>query len=225
LKFPVKEEYKEQAQRGEIYLCQHSIQKYFKPEMAEKIHTISPDHTKISTIQQLVNFLWDFDNESNRTRWDNAPFRILYRRVLEFYREIGKDEEEMASLDLYLKHNFVLTNWLIPYPGGGKFIQTQNKCWLFTGFYHLRLYKDRKLVGKSIGPESLWNRTSNRPKRYRHQQPDESKYMANWALVHDYQTFHMKCKPNDMKPKMLSYDGDLAEIGEGLEARWQTLQG
>jgi hypothetical protein len=79
-----------------------------------------PDRTKVRSLLGLVNLLWDLDDGTTRGRWEQYAYRVLYRRARALVRlHVGQSYE--AKLHEFLKRQFVLTHWILPFPNTQRF--------------------------------------------------------------------------------------------------------
>ena len=79
-----------------------------------------PDRTKVQSLQDLVDLLWDVDDGQERGRWEKYAYRVLYKRALELCRQhLGA--QYVRKFEQVVKREFVLFHWILPFPNSQRF--------------------------------------------------------------------------------------------------------
>ena len=84
------------------------------------------NRTKIRTLQQLVDFLWDFDDGQPRVQWSDRAYRQLHQQALTIL-QIHLGAEAAQRIHDGIKRIFILTNWMVPYLSNSRFIQRNGR--------------------------------------------------------------------------------------------------
>jgi hypothetical protein len=250
IKDEIRPEFCEAALNGSIMLCKRSLKKVLLPnDDKEKslVYTISANRSKVKTIQQLVDLLWDFDDGIPRTSWNNRGFRGIHRRALDV---VKKSSGKVVAGHLHdrVKRLFITSNWIIPYPSKDKFLQRggpHGKDRLWISVYHREWAYEYKL-GASISFSQLCETTGDvRPSiKYEWRRPqlelersrkeeflveygkDGSvllpvEYMGAWGLVEESTGSDMDCIPADGPVLVNKGDNRIEAFEQELSRLWE----
>jgi hypothetical protein len=133
-----------------------------------------PDRTKIRTLQQLINLLWD-SGGSDRGRWEKYSYRVLYEQARRLVRQhVSKSCE--ASFHEFNKRQFVLTNWILPFPNTQRFWRGTAGCKEFVAVQH------RRLARAQIVKRLRWAQLQRMHERYS-KQFSRNAWMGGWNLA------------------------------------------
>jgi hypothetical protein len=227
----VRPEFEKKASQGEIGLYYASIQEHFKPESISTLHIIEPRRTKTKTIEDLVFFLWDdrLDDELDRGRWEDAPFRIFARRAINIITEhCGKAARHKFRDDI--KRYFIATHWLFPQPTQTKFVQRgkgkQIQC---IAVYHLRLAFSRRFHNTTVNPSFTYQLSQQSPTLFRPKREEsyiklreENAYMPDWRMVDGGKGPLMNQDIAIEEEDGLLYSSGLLEIQGMLDLKWRA---
>ena len=60
------------------------------------------DRTKVRTLHDVVDLLWDLDDGQERGRWEKYTYRVLYQRALELVRlHVGRSNFNLRRYRRY----------------------------------------------------------------------------------------------------------------------------
>jgi hypothetical protein len=143
LKKEIQPEFQEAALAGDVMLCAHSLQRVFPPEPAEPgrepelalLYMVASNRSKVRTVKEIVDFLWDFNDRHLRKQWEGQGYRSLHQRALELVR-LHCGGTVADELHVRIKHIFVLTTWVVPYPNEQQFFQKNCGARLWLSIYH-----------------------------------------------------------------------------------------
>jgi hypothetical protein len=166
---------------GKVMLCWDSIIEVVHVEEPESGGTRikgmdlrHPDRTKIRTLQQLINLLWD-SGGSDRGRWEKYSYRVLYEQARRLVRQhVSKSCE--ASFHEFNKRQFVLTNWILPFPNTQRFWRGTAGCKEFVAVQH------RRLARAQIVKRLRWAQLQRMHERYS-KQFSRNAWMGGWNLA------------------------------------------
>jgi hypothetical protein len=147
----VQEEFHEDALQGRIALCYTEVQRVFTPKAWEKIYISNCKSTKVKSIEDLVNLLWEFGDGRVRQGWEDLRFRFLYQEMVHLLSAHNELAEHTAEIRAGFKRFFIANSWLIPYPTPTKFFQTnkQNKS-IWVSIYHYRLARSGPVNNEQV---------------------------------------------------------------------------
>ena len=116
--------YVEDAVAGKIMLCSDALNQVLTPYASrygwEGLEIKYPDRTKVQSLQDLVDLLWDLDDGQERGRWEKYAYRVLYKRALELCRQhLGA--QYVRKVEQVVKREFVLFHWILPFPNSQRF--------------------------------------------------------------------------------------------------------
>src|SRR5260370_37669705 len=97
-----------------------------------RLQFVFANRAKVRTVEQLVDFLWDFNDGHSRTQWANRGYRGLHRQALEIV-QIHCGAEAAKRVHDGIKRIFVLTNWVVPYLNETKFLRrgdSKRRLWM-----------------------------------------------------------------------------------------------
>jgi len=231
----------QEAEKGQLPLCEKSIQLLFTDEARAKMKVVTSARIKTKSIKLLVSRLWGIrdQNQNQRGPWENIPFRVLCLRAVELV-------EEHCSLQLgkafhnTLQRYFIATNWLMPHPRDSQFFQkNQQKETMWIAVYHRRMIHSAVKWDANISLDLLLSTTLKEPTRYRYKgrpigsierMSDEKRqeckqleyeYMPDWHIAYGDNGFIMRGSPDEQLADYLLPDATLSMVGEALERVWQ----
>ena len=89
-----------------------------------ELHYVAAPRT-CPTAQDLVDFLWDYDDGHHRKRWENYPYWALCRQAYQITQaQYGKEVAD--SFHDTVKRYFLLTSFIIPFANNERFWPTLN---------------------------------------------------------------------------------------------------
>ena len=227
-------ECREDALTGKIMLCKTSLESVILPldgqEEGCRLQFVFANRAKIRTVEQLVDFLWDFDDGHSRAQWANRGYRGLHRRALEIV-QIHCGAEAAKRVHDGIKRIFVLTNWVVPYPNETKFLRRgDSKRRLWMSICH------QDWIGRPadeiIPFGELWREAQDGRRRTRHFLPDtprpdyacrQPEYMSGrWVLYEERFPCFMTALPGESEHFGHQSGVDIGAWGERLEEQWQA---
>jgi hypothetical protein len=141
----VRKEFQDDALQGRIAFCYTEIQRIFTAEAWENIWISNCKQTKVQSLEELVNLLWEFSDGRVRKQWENLRFRFLYEEMV-YLLTPHLPAHDLAEIRDLFKRFFIANSWLIPYPTRTKFFETNHwKQQIWVGIYHYRLARHKRL--------------------------------------------------------------------------------
>jgi hypothetical protein len=231
----IRKEFQDDALQGRIAFCYTEIRRIFTPEAWENLWISNCKQTKVQSIEELVNLLWEFNDGRVRKGWENLRFRFLYEEMV--YLLIPHlPAHELAQFRDMFKRFFIANSWLIPYSTPTKLFQTNHwKQQIWVGIYHYRLAKHNKLnqEHRVIQMASLIQTVLQDPTHYPpfpRQYPNDHVYYSYPRHIIDgtpeqfiewSKDWWYKCDEYEINPKIEIPDWDLAD-SESMPARQRT---
>ena len=233
IKGEIRKEHLESALAGKVMLCKSSLEPILSPwEGGEprQLHIADANRTKIRTVKQLVDFLWDFDDDHKRTQWANRSYRRLHQRALKVV-QVHCGAEAAERVHDGIKRIFVLTNWVLPYPNETKFFrQGDFKQRLWMSICH-RDWAGRRanevIPFRELCAEMRDGKRKARYYTYGKFSPGYhrrvSEYMGGrWVLHQQIFPAEMRAIPGESEHFGHQSEVDMAAWGERLEQQWQA---
>lgn len=167
---------------GKVMLCWDSIIEVVHVEdshsggiLIKGMDLRHPDRTKTRTLEQLINILWDSDDGTERGRWEKYSYRVLYEQARQLVRQhVSKSGE--ASFHEFSKQQFVLTNWILPFPNTQRFWRGSSGHKEFVAVQH------RKLAKAQIVKRFRWAELQQIHERYS-KRFGRNTWMVGWGLA------------------------------------------
>jgi hypothetical protein len=235
IKDDIQPAYREDALAGKIMLCKTTLENILLPQDNNtdraRIHIVRVNRIKIRTVQQLTDFLWDFDDGQLRTQWDQRSYRSLHQRALDIVR-IQCGTAAAARVHDGIKRIFVLTNWVIPYPSQTKFFQRgDRKQRLWLSIYH-KDWADIYTADDTIPFSQLCTHLNDDKHRARHyysidddlnmREYRNAQYMGgSWALVEEKVGTSMTALPGESSYFGAQSEVSIVDWGARFEEIWQ----
>jgi hypothetical protein len=87
---------------------------YLESIMADRVHLVSGNRCRFQKRNDLVDFLFDYDDGLVRTSWENVGFRKLYQRAHKGLGKAGGKEFGRQAKQMLCDYH-----WVLPYPHSG----------------------------------------------------------------------------------------------------------
>jgi hypothetical protein len=221
----------EQAANGDLMLC-YSILKEHCPTLFTDDNSVSIVNVRRSKFKSpwlIASFIWGFDDQQRRDRWENAPFRVLYKRAVELINDHGYlyDKTEFHKITLLY---FLITHWLFPYPSSTKFVQTTHeRRIMWTGTWSNKMYAAPLVSDQTYtlnrplnGREQLWpNRPLGGRDRLKSLQ-EVIRRTGTWRSLYPESRPYQECNPSDLVGQYISFNESVAAISITLEEMFKV---
>ncbi len=175
------------------------------------------NRTKVRTLHDVVDLLWDLDDGQKRGRWEKYTYRVLYRRALELVRlHVGRSYE--GKIHEFNKKQFVLTHWILPFPNTQRFWRSRDSsCKEFVAVQH-RLDQYVRAKGGRVQWEALQqgNQLYEKKEQYCMEERPIG-WMPAWFLAGEAQGVRGE------QPR-LETPCEAAEIAEHLYSDWDEYE-
>ncbi|KAJ5091028.1 hypothetical protein N7532_009712 [Penicillium argentinense] len=111
----IRPEFQSIAETGQVALSKPSLQRVLKDTHWPSA-ILTGNRCGIRRVDHLFAWLWGLHpDEYSRLHWAHKPYRTPYRRCVVKIQEIY-GEEIATSWQACLKHRFLSTHWMLPYP-------------------------------------------------------------------------------------------------------------
>jgi hypothetical protein len=221
----VRAERLEEALDGRVMLCWDSLTDALEPEEnvsydgewwnMKGLRLRYTNRTKVRTLRDVVDLLWDIDDGQERGRWEKYTYRVLYRRALELVRlHVGRSYE--GKVHEFNKKQFVFTHWILPFPNTQRFWRSRSGCKEFVAVQHrLNTY----IIVRGV--EVQWEELQQGNQRYEREEQSRTKrpvgWMPAWFLAnrnHGVLGQH----------PLMETPCEAVEIAEHLYSRWDEFE-
>lgn len=113
-------ERKDEVQQGMITFCHESLSEI----MDRGLYLISGNRCAVKRPEQLYHILFDFDDQINRTHWNDKPFRVLYQRAMGGLQAVGNQNTRLdRDFKAALQASLFKYHWILPYPSANGLTQ------------------------------------------------------------------------------------------------------
>jgi hypothetical protein len=221
----VRAEKVEEALSGRVMLCWDSLAEVLRAEedVAEEGEAPTQlkglwlqytDRTKVRTLQDIVDLLWDIDDGQERGRWEKYTYRILYKRARELVRlHVGRSYE--VKVHEFSKRQFVLLHWILPFPNTQRFWRTQYKRKAFIAVQHsFSSYGWPRQHGDSIS----WEQIQELTVQYSAQ---ESSSKGAW--MHGWHLASALARPEQQRA-LVGVPYEAVEVADDLYSSWEGIE-
>lgn len=214
-----------------------NLESQFQPELDllrlgedSTIHMVTPFQTRFKKVEDSLAFIWGFNDDQRRDRWEDIPFRMLFKSTMEAF--INKFNTKYAlAFQEKVKRYFVATTWIFPYHTPTKFIQRNHYSEIiWTGYYHRRLAKGIRYAKNiqdtmqqiNLPISKVWGTVLPEPTHYRAKKPGDS-YMPDWKIVEGNPgkpNLMWKYSVTDLTSPLALFTDELPTIQQRLEKEW-----
>ena len=220
IKNNIQPEHQSAVLAGNVILCWESLKEVLIPEEDRSgneevpIRIQGANRTKIRTIEELTNFLWDYDDRETRGQWEKHSYRLFYQRAMGIVQNsVGDATADM--LQQLVKRSFVLTTWIVPLPTREKFWPMRKGIRGCLSLYHADLL-DPEHEGEHITFERLLDTMDDQPGK------GTREFMYQWDLeAQKQQDRRMTSVPDEDSSPLFQPDVSLDAIGGFLEELWE----
>ncbi len=222
IKSDILPEYQEAALAGKVMLCWTSLQNVLVDQggvclwgKSTRISVIRANRSKIRTVKEITDLLWNFDDGAERRRWEHYGYRAICQRALQL-AQIHCGASSAGILHDQIKRAFVATNWIIPYANSERFWPTSQRHRSCLSIFHPELLHSRR-TGQTIPYEVLMKETQDRKSR------DAVEFMYKWRLEGEVEGDRVLAIPQANPSIFCQDDTDLNRVGEELEQIWEEM--
>ena len=173
IKDDIRPEHREQALAGKVMLCPASLESVLIPlagdEERYQVQPVLANRTKVRSLPQLVDLLWDSDDGHARTQWAHRSYRELHQRARQIV-QVHLGAEAAQRYHDGVKRIFVLTNWVVPSVSEARFFQRggqRQRLWMCI------CHQDwaGRRAGEVIPLAELWREAQDGRRQRRHYLP------------------------------------------------------